>query len=903
MAHNIRNVDFASPTNSSAAFSVAPWVNGYAQSSDAGIVSKGVSTGEEFGLDTGSHLSIGGTTVRAFRFYVRDASGNAYNANSSIVPDGNWHHLVGVCDESNGVVTLYVDGAVVGTAAIPTAGGILASAENMKIGACPAGSDPNANANQFSGNISDVAVYDYALSGDQVAAQYAAAGAAPNLFEPPPATVTVDENAALVLPALAVGTPPMNYQWVHANAGTNMATGATNGNTLDATLTLSHVPAGLNNLQLTVANGYGSVVSNVLITIVSGPPQFAQNLPPKVTVPVGHSFTYAVRVQGTEPFGYQWYSNNVALAGETASSYTFNAVSGSYHVVVTNVDGSATSTISLLTTEAVPTNAYATGILALNPVGYWPLQETGAPAAATIEANYGTLGAKLGTAYYAGTNAIAAAAGGNVTLGQQGALGNSGDMDTAAGFAGGNNNSYLFVPLKSPPVEMNGTFTWECWVNSTSTGFSDILGSGGAPGDGSGNWGGVRLSYNRSTSMQAYWYYGSGSSYHSTDSGSGTISPGVWNYVVMTYDGTNLAIYINGNQDVTTPATIAPNHWVPFTVGTGRWDGGPTRSYSGLMDEVAVYTSVLTPARIMARYLAGTTAGSNYVQTVESDHPLLYYRMDATYTNPPPASYPSAVNFGTALAQGNYEPGVTLGGLSGPPIAALATNSVAAPINGVFSCVDAGYDPAFNPTGTQPFTAMTWFKGYPADNRVQTTMGQGQNWAMNLDGSNGRVVWNLSGAPVTSTSVLNDGRWHFVAGVYDGANSYLYVDGALDSSASATSGLTGETNANLFLGGDADYTFDQYQWRARYFAGALAQAAFFTNALSAAQIQQIYDTAVPTTPAISLTRSGNQLIITYTGTLLSSTNVAGPYAPVQGATPPTYTITPTGTQAFYRTSN
>jgi hypothetical protein len=55
-----------------------------------------------------------------------------------------------------------------------------------------------------------------------------------------------------------------------------------------------------------------------------------------------------------------------------------------------------------------------------------------------------------------------------------------------------------------------------------------------------------------------------------------------------------------------------------------------------------------------------------------------------------------------------------LGGFRGAPILGLATN-VAAPINGVISCVDAENDPAFNPTNHQPSSALLWFKSWPSD--------------------------------------------------------------------------------------------------------------------------------------------------------------------------------------------
>jgi hypothetical protein len=521
-----------------------------------------------------------------------------------------------------------------------------------------------------------------------------------------------------------------------------------------------------------------------------------------------------------------------------------------------------------------------------------------------METNYGSLGA-LGTAYYPGFPPT------NVAFGQGGALANTGDNDPSVGFTGGNSaNSYLFVPLKSPAMYLKPPVTFECWINTTALVFGDIMGNGGANGDGSGNWSGIRMTYAGNNvggpALQAYVCKGSGTSYNEFTTPPNSLTVGNWHYCVMTYDGTSLLLYVDGVQETNGTTPMAANYWTPLTIGAARWDKGLTRFYKGLLDEAAVYTNVLSALQITNHYLAGITSGSNYMQTILADNPLLYYRMDNALTNPSPTTYPTAVNFGTAPVNGAYVSGIVPGGVSGPSIAPLGTNSVAAPINGVYSCVDAGYDPSFNPTGTQPFTAMTWFRTYPSDERVQAIMGQGQNWGMVLDGTQGKIVWTNSASPsVTSTNKLNDGQWHFVAGVYDGTKSYLYVDGALNNSAVATGGLTGDTN-DLFLGGDAAYTFAQDNWGSWYFAGALAQAAFFTNALTVAQIQQAYNIATPimVTPTISVTGSGNNVTIIYVGTLLSSANVTGPYTTnsVGGAISP-YKTPATNAQQFYRSSS
>ncbi len=896
-ALGIAGVDFSTPTDTSGAFSVAAWVNGtQTQTSGAGLVTKGYGNGgEQFNLD------VYGAN-KGFRFFVRDAAGTTHGFTATVGLDSYWHHVVGVCDEPKGVVSLYIDGQLAGQGTITPGAGILASSEPMSIGARRSSATSGYDLT-FIGSINDVALYDYALSAAQVASNYIAAGVKPQITQQPQGLITVAEGGVLRVDAAALGTEPLSYQWQDSSVYPSQIPDQTN-----ATLVISNASTSLNyhSLYLTVTNIYGSVDSTgVQISVVSGPPQIvASNLPPQVVLPLGRSYTYSVQVVGTVPFGYQWSRGGGPVAGETTSSYTVTGTAlgtSTISVTITNAQGS-TGASSLLTVIAPPTDQYASSILALQPVGYWPLQETWSPAAATMETNYGTLGT-LGTAYYAGTNAAALETGGNVSFGIAGALAGSGDYDPAVGFLNDNNNSHLFVPINSPALRLKAPMTFECWYNPNSgSPFGDIMGNGGAPGDGSGNWGGIRISYSTTGGgrLEAYCYQGSGSGYNSVNSIDG-LTAGAWHQCVMTYDGATVVLYVDGARKNSAALAVADSDDVPLTVGTGRWDGGPTRTPSGAVDEVAVYTSALSPERVLAHYVAGTTpTGSNYVAAVEADLPLVYYRMDGVYTNPSPVTYPAAGNFGSSPVQGNYQSGVTPGGVPGPSILGLSS-SLAAPINGVFSCVAAGYDPAFDPTGTQPFTAMTWCKGNPADNRVQCIMGQGQNWAMDFNGPDGHIVWNLyNGGQVTSTTVLNDGNWHFIAGVYDGVNSYLYVDGALDNSGLATGELTGEPNTDLYLGGNADYTFTTNYWGARYFAGALAQAACFTNALTGSQIKQLYDLA--SAPSLTLNRVGNSLIINYTGTLLSSTNVAGPYTAVPGARTP-YPVPQTGTQQFYRTSN
>ena len=346
------------------------------------------------------------------------------------------------------------------------------------------------------------------------------------------------------------------------------------------------------------------------------------------------------------------------------------------------------------------------------------------------------------------------------------------------------------------------------------------------------------------------------------------------------------------------------DNWSPLTIGNGKWNGtNANRAVSGTIDEVAVYTNLLSASRIAAHYSTGTNAAPlvSYKQTVLNDHPLVYYRMDnPVYTAPSAGASPMAVNYGATTVEGAYLPGTVPGGVAGPTNSGWGPTRVACAINGIFSCVDAGYHPAFNPTNNaQTFSALIWFKGNPADSSMQALMSRGSNsWSLDLNGATGFLIWNSGAGSATAPTIYNDGKWHQAAGVYDGAHNYLYVDGSLVGSSVASGRIVGSTN-DIYLGGDPDYMTPGVN--ERYFGGAIAQAAFFTNALSAAQVQSTYKAATtPSLPTFSAwNESGGVLDLSWTyGTLQTATNVTGPYEDLERAISPFSTSMTNGQQYF-----
>jgi hypothetical protein len=87
-------------------------------------------------------------------------------------------------------------------------------------------------------------------------------------------------------------------------------------------------------------------------------------------------------------------------------------------------------------------------------------------------------------------------------------------------------------------------------------------------------------------------------------SGVGTSTPiplGVWTHVVVTYDGSDACIYVNGAQDVCGSGGAIPSTTQGLALGSIDGGGGPL---TGGLADVAIYSSALSPTQVAAHYNA-----------------------------------------------------------------------------------------------------------------------------------------------------------------------------------------------------------------------------------------------------------------------------------------------------------
>jgi PKD repeat protein len=143
--------------------------------------------------------------------------------------------------------------------------------------------------------------------------------------------------------------PASTYSWDFGDGNTSVAVNPAN----------TYVSAGAYTVTLTASNSGGIVAltqtNYILVT----------NVPPSITIPpvpqtvaVGVPAIFTVGAAGTPPLAYQWRFNGVPIGGATDTTYTVPAPQcadgGPYDVVVTNVSGSITSSVALLTAETAP---------------------------------------------------------------------------------------------------------------------------------------------------------------------------------------------------------------------------------------------------------------------------------------------------------------------------------------------------------------------------------------------------------------------------------------------------------------------------------------------------------------------------------------------------------------------
>ncbi|HEY3407818.1 MAG TPA: LamG-like jellyroll fold domain-containing protein, partial [Propionicimonas sp.] len=479
-----------------------------------------------------------------------------------------------------------------------------------------------------------------------------------------------------------------------------------------------------------------------------------------------------------------------------------------YRLFVTDPYGNqaASDTVYVTTSVDGTISPYAQGVLDDGAVSYWRFGET--PASPVND--------------WAGFTSATANAG--VTGGQAGAI--IGDTNLASSFNGSGTGFAVSNAAQVGP----DTFSVEAWFNTTSTAGGKILGFGNSATGDSSNY--DRHVYLDSNGHLTFGVYPGGVR---TVTSPKTYRDGQWHQVVATLGASGMVLYVDGAKVAArTDTTFGQSYTGYWRVGgdnLGGWPSQPASNYlNGQIDDVAVYPTVLTSAKIKQHYLSAgyTLAGANppadaYGAAVYAAEPDLYWRLAET-------SGTTVVDASASQVAGTYNGGITLGQSSG--IGVGGDTSV------LFNGSDA--TAATQTTFSNPtiYSEELWFKtnttsggkliGFATD-ATGSSGGYDRHVYMFDDGRLRFGVWTGFTNVIDSPLAYNDNKWHYLVAQQDGNGMKLYVDNVLV-------GTNGQTSAQDYtgywrIGGDNTWGGNS----SNYYQGLLDEVAIYGRALTDAE--------------------------------------------------------------------
>lgn len=424
---------------------------------------------------------------------------------------------------------------------------------------------------------------------------------------------------------------------------------------------------------------------------------------------------------------------------------------------------------------------YPSAVAANSPLHYWRLGESGSPASDSA-----------GSRSCTGT--------GSPTFGAASLL--STESNTAVDFSGSNS-------LGCGTFSMSGsTGSIEAWVKADSftSGSSTIVTVAGVE------------------AFQLRISGGNASFVIQTSSGglksltAGSLTVGMNHHLVGSYDGSTMRLYVDGVVVGTTAKTGSFTGSGTFSIG--RNAAFSNRFLDGRVDEVAVYSSALSPTDVRTHLEAGwgefaAPVSDGYSAAVLANSPSQYWRLGNADGTPVVSSAG-----GLCRSVGDTESGVS--GL-------LATSSDTAVDFDVASAyVDCG---VFSKSGASVASIEAWVKpdSFPAASPFMATIAGIEGFQLRISSMNPSFVVQTTGGlkSLTLSTPMVAGETHHLVGVFDNGTMRLYVDGVLAGTDTRSGTLTG--SSSFQIGHSATYND-------RDLDGTVDEVAVYDSALTGAQV-------------------------------------------------------------------
>ena len=360
------------------------------------------------------------------------------------------------------------------------------------------------------------------------------------------------------------------------------------------------------------------------------------NQPAPDSVYAGRTAEFTVGVTGATPMTFRWLTTNASgvfvpmtngngISGATNATLVLSNISAAastrYEVVITNAIGAITSSVAALTVAPVATNNYEKAIDLIKPVAYWRLNET-------VQPNPGPAYAFDFYGGFTGTYGLNSSNAGNGVLGPVPPV--FANFETTNGALETFNNvtnSYVTVPALNLKTN-NATISMWIYPQGTqaaSTGLFFWRGSNSAGFAYNGAHPDNNLAYN----------WGNNSSQYLWDTGVAAPT-NIWSLVSLVVTPTNATVYVMNTNGLSSATIVIANPVLAFdsasAIGTDPFSA--TRTFNGIIDEVAVFNQSLSQSQLATFYLAGAGSWPALAPMIsqEPQSRILAVGRDAQYT-------------------------------------------------------------------------------------------------------------------------------------------------------------------------------------------------------------------------------------------------------------------------------
>ena len=230
------------------------------------------------------------------------------------------------------------------------------------------------------------------------------------------------------------------------------------------------------------------------------------------------------------------------------------------------------------TVPASPADAYGAAVYNDDPSSYWRFDDA--------------VGST--TAADSGQNQTPGVVKGAVGFGQAGALSTGPNKAASFGTSGA-------VVVSAAQVYNPAVYTESAWFKTSTTTGGKIIGFGDATS-------GTSSSYDRHVYMQdnGQVVFGTYTGQLNTATSPLSYNDNKWHQVVADQGPGGMELWIDGKNVATNPQTAAQAYSGYWRVGGDTTWGSTSPWFSGVIDEAAVYSRVLTPAEIAEQYSLGT---------------------------------------------------------------------------------------------------------------------------------------------------------------------------------------------------------------------------------------------------------------------------------------------------------